>query len=289
METMMDKTEIHFSSASIERPKVSIIMNCLNCSKYLKEAIDSVYSQTYDDWEIIFWDNASTDNSAEIVKNYDDKLRYFCSDVTVPLGHARNFAIEKARGEYIAFLDCDDAWLPNKMELEMAVFEAYSDVMLVYSNCYIVNSDGNVIKTVFDSPNPRGYIFNELLSNYNFIPLLTAVVNKKVLIESGLFKKEYNTSADYDLFLKVTSKYLADYVDVPLAKYRVHDTNYSMNMDVGIKEELEIMDKWLCNNPELRKEIGYKVKIKKIKKYASLYLYYIIIYLHLPKKLIKFY
>ncbi|MEK7079138.1 MAG: glycosyltransferase, partial [Patescibacteria group bacterium] len=66
-------------------PKVSIIMNCFNGSKYLRESIDSVYAQTYRNWEIIFWDNASTDNSAEIAKNYDSRLRYFRSERNYPL------------------------------------------------------------------------------------------------------------------------------------------------------------------------------------------------------------
>src|SRR5574337_499452 len=104
-------------------PSVSVIMNCLNSSKYLREAIDSVYAQTYKDWEIIFWDNASIDNSAEIAKGYDSKLRYFRSEETVILGKVRNYAIEKARGEFIAFLDCDDLWLANKLERQIPFFK----------------------------------------------------------------------------------------------------------------------------------------------------------------------
>jgi glycosyltransferase involved in cell wall biosynthesis len=90
---------------------------------YLREAIDSVYAQTYKDWEIIFWDNASSDNSGEIAKSYDSRLKYFRGNKTNPLYAVRNCALKKASGKYIAFLDCDDIWLPKKLYLQMAAFE----------------------------------------------------------------------------------------------------------------------------------------------------------------------
>ena len=121
---------------------VSVIMNCLNCSKYLREAIDSVYAQTYKNWEIIFWDNASTDNSAEIAKSYDEKLRYFRGEKTVPLYAARNLALKQAKGKYIAFLDCDDYWLPQKLERQVEIFESDKNIGLVYSNVEILERSG---------------------------------------------------------------------------------------------------------------------------------------------------
>ena len=87
------------------KPLVSVIMNCLNCEQYLRDAIDSVYAQTYDNWEIIFWDNGSCDKSGEIAKSYDSKLKYFKTEETSILGTARVLAVEQANGEYFAFLD----------------------------------------------------------------------------------------------------------------------------------------------------------------------------------------
>ena len=86
-------------------PEVSVIMNCLNGERYLKEAVDSVFAQSFQDWEIIFWDNASTDSSPEIAQTYGDRVRYFRSDVTYSLGKERNLAISRASGEYMALLD----------------------------------------------------------------------------------------------------------------------------------------------------------------------------------------
>ncbi|MEA1984387.1 MAG: glycosyltransferase [Euryarchaeota archaeon] len=277
------------SDPNKEHPTISIIMNCLNCSRYLKEAIDSIYQQTYTNWEIVFWDNASTDHSAEIARSYDDRLRYFCSENTVPLGHARNFAIERARGKYIAFLDCDDRWLPDKLERQIRIFEDRKDVALLYSDSYIVDSSGNRMKTAFDSENPeRGMIFNGLLSKYNFIPLLTVLIKKDVLDEVGYFNPDYNVAEEYDLFLRIAHIHSIDYIDRPLAEYRVHENNLSFSQDIGIREELEIMDRWLLNDPEIRKELGMSIKKKKLKRHAVLLLYYLVKYAHLPKSILRF-
>jgi len=99
-----------------ENPKVSVIMNCYNGEKYLKEAIDSVYAQTYPDWEIVFWNNASTDRSAEIARGYDMRLRYFEEEEKIPLGAARNRALEQTRCNFVAFLDWDDLCMPGKLD-----------------------------------------------------------------------------------------------------------------------------------------------------------------------------
>ena len=117
-------------------PLVSVIMNCKNSAEYLREAINSVYAQTYKNWEIIFWDNASTDNSAAIAKSYDKRLRYFKSDEPVKLGKARNLAIAEAGGKYLAFLDCDDKWLQEKLKKETVMLEARSDIDFIYSNYF---------------------------------------------------------------------------------------------------------------------------------------------------------
>ena len=110
-----------------DTPLVSIIMNCYNGERYLSEAINSVYSQTYKNWEIIFWDNASTDNTAEIAQSYDKKLKYFRSQETTVLGEARVCAVEKSRGQYLAFLDCDDFWEVDKLEEQISLFDKNKD------------------------------------------------------------------------------------------------------------------------------------------------------------------
>ena len=113
-------------------PLVSVIMNCLNGEQYIKEAIDSVYSQTYSNWEIIFWDNNSTDNTSKITKSFDSRLRYIKSETCLPLHNARNLAIDECRGEIIGFLDADDIWLPNKLSDQVSLI--ISGYKVVYGN-----------------------------------------------------------------------------------------------------------------------------------------------------------
>ena len=154
-------------------------MNCLNCEKYLRAAIDSVFAQTYEDWEIVFWeDKASNDKSEEIARNYGSKLRYFRSDVSLPLYGSRNLAVQKARGKYIAILDCDDMWLPTKLEEQIPLLEEDNEIGLVYSDAYVFNEKGKV-KQYFKSRKPsRGNVLSALLLS-NFINNQTVVIRKE--------------------------------------------------------------------------------------------------------------
>ena len=111
-------------------PAVSVIMNCLNSARDLRAALGSLMAQTFGDFEVIFWDNGSTDDSPAIAQSYGPKLRYFRGKTTVPLGAARNLALMRARGRYLAFLDCDDLWRPRKLETQVALFEADPRVAL---------------------------------------------------------------------------------------------------------------------------------------------------------------
>ena len=107
----------------MSKPLVSIIMNCYNGDKYLNEALQSIINQTYKNWELIFWDNLSSDNSKKIFKKYNDKrFKYFLAEKHTVLYEARNLAIKEAKGEFIAFLDTDDIWLNEKIEEQIKLF-----------------------------------------------------------------------------------------------------------------------------------------------------------------------
>ena len=123
----------------MSEPLVSIVMNCYNGEKYLRQAIDSIFNQTYQNWEIIFWDNQSNDKSSEIYKSYkDSRLKYFCSKKHSLLCEARNYAIEKANGEFIAFLDVDDWWMECKLKKQIELF-VDQKIGFVCGNYFIVN------------------------------------------------------------------------------------------------------------------------------------------------------
>ena len=107
----------------INEPLVSILMNCYNGQEYLREALNSIINQQYKNWELIFWDNQSKDNSIKIFSDYKDKrFKLFRAEKHTVLYEARNLAIKKTSGELIAFLDTDDIWLPDKLTKQVALF-----------------------------------------------------------------------------------------------------------------------------------------------------------------------
>ena len=228
-------------------PLVSVIMNCLNCERYLKEAIDSVYDQSYNNWEIIFWDNGSNDRSKEIAKLYDSKLKYFRSDKTTILGTARALAVEQAEGEYLAFLDCDDIWFKDKLQDQMQIFlEDGEDLGLVYGKCEVLyeNSKERVSRR---GSLPEGMIFANLAKE-NFIPFVSAVVKKDVFYSCGGFPSNIKHSTDYWLFLQIAISYRVRALQDPCCIYRFHlDNLSSKNPVLAAKESIQIVSLFLPN------------------------------------------
>ena len=118
---------------------VSIILNCFNGEKYLKDALETVVNQTYNNWELVFWDNKSNDGSKKILELYNSKkFKYYRSNVHTSLYEARNLAVKECKGEYIAFIDADDYWEKDKLEKQIKLFEN-KNVGVVYGNLWIYN------------------------------------------------------------------------------------------------------------------------------------------------------
>ncbi|OGY62295.1 MAG: hypothetical protein A3G58_01620, partial [Candidatus Colwellbacteria bacterium RIFCSPLOWO2_12_FULL_46_17] len=223
-------------------PAVSVIMNSYNSEEYLREAIDSVYNQTYKDWEIIFWDDASTDSSSTIAKSYDEKVRYFLGEKAASLGEARNLAIKQARGKYIAFLDCDDVWLPEKLEKQVARFEEDERVGLVFSDALFFNAKGDEWP-VYGRKRPlEGNIFRHTLVHYNFA--LVAVMVRAVALESmrgEVFDRRFGFIEEMDLFLRVLHDWRGAFVPEVLAKYRMHEKSWTFSRGLFFPQEKEIL------------------------------------------------
>ncbi|NQV15315.1 glycosyltransferase [bacterium] len=235
-------------------------MNCLNGEKYLREAIESIYFQTYTDWEIVFWDNASSDKSGEIAKSYDSRLRYFRGNQTIPLYAARNLALKQAEGKYIAFLDTDDLWLPKKLEWQVPLFENDKKIGLVYSNVKILEANGSIRMMRRNNRQPSGRIFRQLIRHYN-INLQTAMISRTALDSlKDWFDELLNHAGDTDLFLRIAHDWDLKYLPGVTAKYREHGENLSLKYAEDIPVELEYILGKLSNlYKDFRKE--YKKEI----------------------------
>ena len=212
-------------------PAVSIIMNCLDGARDLPHALDSVKSQTFQDWEIIFWDNGSKDASAAIAQSFDQRLRYFKGEHTVPLGEARNLAIAEAKGKYVAFLDCDDEWLPEKLQKQVEIFENDSEVGLVCTDTEIF-SGARTLGRVFEaSPPARGRVYDELIKR-QWISMSSAMASRKALDSilpegdpAGWFDGRFELCEEADVFYRIAYSWKLDYMPEALTRWRVHGQN----------------------------------------------------------------
>jgi len=232
-----------------KEPLVSIIINCFNGEKYLRYAIDSVISQTYKNWEIIFWDNQSNDKSAEIFKDYkDDRLKYYRAPSHIEILYkARNCALKKANGEFIAFLDVDDWWLPEKLEKQIPLFDD-QEVGVVYGNVWIFFEKKNKKKIYKKGNLPTGRILNELLNDY-VIGSQTYVIRKKSLENlEYCFNDGFHIIGDFDINIRLSTKWRIDCIQSPVAFVRRHDKNVSLlNREKEIYE-LKVWFEQMKNN-----------------------------------------
>ena len=224
-----------------QAPRVSVLMNCHNGEKYLREAIDSVLAQTYQNWEIVFWDNQSTDRSAEIFKGYDDpRFKYFHAPVHTDLGGGRARAWEHLTGEFIAVLDADDVWLPQKLEKQIQLFDD-SEVGIVISDALYFNGRGEK-RFYRGAYPPTGWVFEQLLSGY-FVSLVTLVFRRSAAMKlRRAFDQDFSAIADFDLVVRLSriSK-LALYPKI-LGKWRVHAESETWKYPLAFVHEKE---RWL--------------------------------------------
>lgn len=226
----------------IDQPLVSVIMNCHNCSDFLQEAIKSVYSQTYKNWEIIFFDNASNDESSKIAHSYNKKLKYFYIDKKIPLGSARNNALTKAKGDYIAFLDCDDEFLPNKLHDQVLIMQQY-DSDMCYGSAYHIDHNSQIIRKK-RVPNKKGKLFSSLLISYN-INMQTVMIKRNMLDRCNLnFDQSLLFSPDYDLFMEIALIGNTVSLKKYLSNYRLHAQSLSKkSQHLVCKEGLYTLDR----------------------------------------------
>jgi glycosyltransferase involved in cell wall biosynthesis len=232
-------------------PKISVNIPVFNDEKYIRQTLDSVLGQTFSDLEVVIVDDGSTDGTAAIIKGYrDPRLKYYYQR-NQGIGAARNRALKESSGEYIAFLDHDDLWLPAKLEKQMALLEKDSSLGLVFCDTTFFNDRGDMYSIYADRKPPRGRVFDEILSWY-FLSCETVVIRQAVLAQVGEFPPQMMMAEEYDLFLRIAYKYPIDYVDEPLAKYRIHEKNYSWGKELqAIEEEAEAVRNLRRRFPEV--------------------------------------
>jgi len=228
-------------------PLVSVIMNAFNGERYLDKALKSVLAQSYTNWELIFWDNQSTDKTADIILSYnDDRFKYYYAPSHTPLYEARNYAVEKSTGKFLAFLDVDDWWLPTKLEQQLPLFSDKA-VGLVYSNFYWKNEIKGVEYIAYKQQLPYGFVFDEILHDY-VVGLLTIIVRRVAYKQlQPRFNPAYNIIGDFDFAVRLAIIWKFASVQAPTAYCRWHGDNLQI---VGEYQHLEELQHWVVSMNE---------------------------------------
>ncbi len=249
----------------LDQPLVSVIINCFNGENYLSQSLESVISQKYKNWEIIFWDNQSTDNSSKIFKSYNDnRFKYYLADKhTKFLYEARNYALQKANGDFIAFLDTDDWWTPDKLETQISLFED-PKVGLVYGNLWRFFEKKKRKKIYRKKILPTGMALNELMHDY-VIGSPTYVIRKESLESlKYCFNNNFHIIGDFDLNIRLAAKWKIDCVQEPIATARIHGRNESLLNKNKEIDELKIWHDQIKTDPTFTSNSGLKKILLKI-------------------------
>jgi glycosyltransferase involved in cell wall biosynthesis len=220
--------------------KVSVIIPAYNCASYTVETVESVLNQTYANIEIIVVDDGSTDNTGEELKKFAGVIQYIYKENGGACS-ARNLGIGLSTGEYIACLDCDDLWLPEKLEHSLAVLEACPELALVFTACYLIDSEGNISgqeRCHVDLRNGYRQLFYE-----NYIAAPTVVMRRSCLGNVGLFDEDIFIPADWDLWLRLSRLFPIGYIDKPLSKYRVTSNYSARNLQQFFEESMYVIEK----------------------------------------------
>ena len=235
---------------------ISVIINCRNSQKYIKETIDSVINQTYKNFEIIIVNNNSTDNTKNIIFSYSDqRIKYFELNKSISLGAARNIALKESSGEFIAFIDSDDIW--DKSKIEQTLKEFQNNIGLVYSDVVYFNSEKsfNLYK---GRKAYEGNCFSSLLIDYNLC-ISSCVISRKYM-NQFLFDENLNVCEDLDFFLKISYKSKLKYVPKTLVKYRIHGSNLSITNQHMFYEEFKIVLKNLQQKFNIENKLIIKME-----------------------------
>ena len=201
-------------------PSVSILMNCLNGEKYLKQAIKSVLDQTFQDWELLFVDNCSSDRSREIILDVDDqRIKYFNTQQKIKLGAARKFGVNQAKANWIGFLDTDDLWEPDKLHRQLHHLKDGKYAMC-YGGVREITEHGEIIRDYY--PEKEKANISSQLRQYD-INLVTPLVSRKFLSLNNLnFNENIYASEEYNLFLRILAKGKAVVLPEILGRWRIY-------------------------------------------------------------------
>ncbi len=218
-------------------PVVSIILPTYNRLEYLKEAVESVRAQTFTSWELIVVDDGSTDASVAWIEALGDaRVTVLAHDHTANKSRLRNAGLARARAEWIAFIDSDDRWLPQKLERQLVFHAANRGVRWSYTGRVMIDADGNLMPAVLFKPwmPHSGRILERVLSLDANIALPSVMAERALLNEVDGFDEARGSAEDYDLWVRLAERCECGVLDDPLLEVRKHRAAGHQRPDVSL-------------------------------------------------------
>jgi glycosyltransferase involved in cell wall biosynthesis len=203
-------------------PDVSVIIPTYNRTGFLKAAVASALAQTLQDFEIIVVDDASQDDTEKMLRQFkDSRITLIRHEINQGVAAARNTGVMNSKGKYIAFLDDDDEWLPNKINRQIELLEISPKIVgAVYSGWTGVDAASERI-LYQRTPTHRGEIFTVMLLQGWLAPTSSFLVRKECFEKAGLFDLEFDYGEDFDMWLRIARTFQFDYIEEPLVRYSV--------------------------------------------------------------------
>ncbi|HOW59379.1 MAG TPA: glycosyltransferase [Candidatus Omnitrophota bacterium] len=245
-------------------PKVSVIIPTFNRAEYICDAIDSVLAQTYHDLEIIVINDGSIDDTEKALKKYGGRIQYLYQN-NAGVSAARNKGIKASRGEYIAFLDADDSWLPEKLSVQIPILEFNPKLGMVFSYLEIMDEYGRRTGRMKPKQKP-GIDFLTMLEAGSAMTS-SCLMRKRSLDAAGIFDESLAIYEDMDLFLRVVNQFPALFVEKSLGCYREHSNQSTLDDVKNYKQQVKLAQKWMqiSDDPKAQRLLSAKVR-----KYSNL-------------------
>jgi glycosyltransferase involved in cell wall biosynthesis len=239
-----------------KKPKVSVVIPTHNRAQFLKAAIASVLNQTYQDFEIVVVDDASSDDTQKVVSLCrDERIKYIRHEVNKGDAGSRNTGIVHSHGDYVAFLDDDDEWLPEKLKMQVDLLESSpAQVGGIYTGSLSLDTRSGKILNVNIPPRKR-HLFEDIFVN-NFIATSCILLRRECIERVGLFDERIPFCSDYDMWIRIAEQFHFDCVAEPLVIYHVHDYKLSTNLTSVLKGHEIIIEKYNSRFAVNRRNLG---------------------------------
>ena len=205
---------------------VSIIMPNYNCEKYIEETVNSVLNQTYQNWELLIVDDCSSDNSLEILKRFeqnDNRIKVYVNETNKGAAYSRNLALREAKGKWIAFLDSDDLWVPEKLEKQID-FMKNNNYSFSYTSYEHIDENSNSLGIRVVGPKK---VTKRKMFHYCYLGCLTVMYDAETVGVIQINEKIGNGRNDYAIWLKVCKFANCYYLSDVLSKYRIRKNSLS--------------------------------------------------------------